>query len=365
MTAAAAGVNQNDLRAAMSRLVTGVVVATAKTPSGPVGMTINSFTSITLEPATVLICLNTRNRGYEAARSPVPTPSTSSPDRIAGSRRCLRRPGCRRRTDFGRWRSICGAPALRSSPAPRRGWIAGSSMCSTWAPTGCSSAKLSRPPKTNWTRCPWRTTSAPCIRSTSPVPDSSQIQEPQKSPKIKEQPTRAPEEVSEVDGPTIESLLLIAETALDSRNFRPLGDTLDHICNYIRATLGCADVRIRILDQQSKLVQGGQAGPPWQVLDDIQGLGDETLSFSIRGRRNPSVEVFTTGRPRFVLVSEFETESGRLPTPEQRRHEVDVLLADLPQRRGRWGAELLLDGRARAKRRRRRHWSRSCADWPR
>lgn len=68
MTAAAAGVNQNDLRAAMSRLVTGVVVATAKTQSGPVGMTINSFTSITLEPATVLICLNTRNRGYEAVK---------------------------------------------------------------------------------------------------------------------------------------------------------------------------------------------------------------------------------------------------------------------------------------------------------
>ncbi|HEY9477625.1 MAG TPA: helix-turn-helix domain-containing protein [Microbacteriaceae bacterium] len=117
-------------------------------------------------------------------------------------------------------------------------------------------------------------------------------------------------EVSEVDGPTIDSLLLIAETALDSDTFRPLGDTLDHICNYIRATLGCADVRIRILDQQSKLVQGGQAGSALAVLDDIQGLGDETLSFSIRGRRNPSVEVFTTGRPRFVLVSEFEAESA-------------------------------------------------------
>ncbi|RGE20050.1 flavin reductase family protein [Leucobacter sp. wl10] len=61
-------VNPHDLRGAMSRLVTGVVLATARTEEGPVGMTINSFTSITLDPATVLICLNTRNRGYEAVK---------------------------------------------------------------------------------------------------------------------------------------------------------------------------------------------------------------------------------------------------------------------------------------------------------
>ncbi|MFT4211931.1 MAG: flavin reductase family protein [Microbacterium sp.] len=49
----------------MSRLVTGVVVATTKGAEGPVGMTINSFTSITFAPATVLICLNMKNRGYQ------------------------------------------------------------------------------------------------------------------------------------------------------------------------------------------------------------------------------------------------------------------------------------------------------------
>lgn len=61
-------VNPNDLRGAMSRLVTGVVLATTMDAEGPVGMTINSFTSVTLDPATVLICLNTRNRGYEAVK---------------------------------------------------------------------------------------------------------------------------------------------------------------------------------------------------------------------------------------------------------------------------------------------------------
>lgn len=61
-------VNPYDLRGAMSRLVTGVVLATTHTKEGPVGMTVNSFTSITLDPATVLICVNTRNRGYEAIK---------------------------------------------------------------------------------------------------------------------------------------------------------------------------------------------------------------------------------------------------------------------------------------------------------
>ncbi|MFT3874191.1 MAG: flavin reductase family protein [Nocardioides sp.] len=55
-----------DVREAMSRLVTGVVVATTQTRKGPFGMTINSLTSITFEPPIVLICLNTANRGYQA-----------------------------------------------------------------------------------------------------------------------------------------------------------------------------------------------------------------------------------------------------------------------------------------------------------
>jgi flavin reductase (DIM6/NTAB) family NADH-FMN oxidoreductase RutF len=55
-----------DVRAAMSRVVTGVVVATTRFQDEPVGMTINSFTSVTLDPPIVLICLNTTNRGYTA-----------------------------------------------------------------------------------------------------------------------------------------------------------------------------------------------------------------------------------------------------------------------------------------------------------
>lgn len=59
-------VNQDDIRQAMGRLPTGVVVATSIDDEGPVGMTINSFTSVTFTPPRVLICLNRNNRGYRA-----------------------------------------------------------------------------------------------------------------------------------------------------------------------------------------------------------------------------------------------------------------------------------------------------------
>lgn len=61
-------VNAHDVRAAMSRLVTGVIVATTQADSEPVGITINSFTSITFDPPTVLICINTHNRAYDAVK---------------------------------------------------------------------------------------------------------------------------------------------------------------------------------------------------------------------------------------------------------------------------------------------------------
>lgn len=44
------------LREALGRFATGVTVVTAMGPSGPVGMTVNSFTSVSLEPPLVLWC---------------------------------------------------------------------------------------------------------------------------------------------------------------------------------------------------------------------------------------------------------------------------------------------------------------------
>ena len=44
------------LREALGRFATGVTVVTAMTPEGPIGMTVNSFTSVSLRPPLVLWC---------------------------------------------------------------------------------------------------------------------------------------------------------------------------------------------------------------------------------------------------------------------------------------------------------------------
>jgi 3-hydroxy-9,10-secoandrosta-1,3,5(10)-triene-9,17-dione monooxygenase reductase component len=61
-----AQVDPSMLREAMSRLVTGVAVVTARAPEGNIGLTVSSFTSVSLEPPTVLVCLNTAGRAYAA-----------------------------------------------------------------------------------------------------------------------------------------------------------------------------------------------------------------------------------------------------------------------------------------------------------
>lgn len=44
------------LRAAFGQYATGVTIVTVATPTGPLGMTVNSFTSVSLEPAMLLWC---------------------------------------------------------------------------------------------------------------------------------------------------------------------------------------------------------------------------------------------------------------------------------------------------------------------
>ena len=45
-------------RHALGAFATGVCVVTADTPSGPVGITVNSFSSVSLDPRLVLWCLD-------------------------------------------------------------------------------------------------------------------------------------------------------------------------------------------------------------------------------------------------------------------------------------------------------------------
>jgi flavin reductase (DIM6/NTAB) family NADH-FMN oxidoreductase RutF len=45
---------QKDLRNALGRFATGVTVVTTMTPAGPLGITVNSFSSVSLDPPLVL-----------------------------------------------------------------------------------------------------------------------------------------------------------------------------------------------------------------------------------------------------------------------------------------------------------------------
>lgn len=58
-----------DFRAALGQFVTGVTVVTTRTgDDSPVGITINSFTSVSLDPPMVLFCLDARSRYLTAFR---------------------------------------------------------------------------------------------------------------------------------------------------------------------------------------------------------------------------------------------------------------------------------------------------------
>ncbi len=54
------------LRDAFARFVTGVTVVTAQSDAGPVAITANSFTSVSLDPPLVLWCLGCDSNRYEA-----------------------------------------------------------------------------------------------------------------------------------------------------------------------------------------------------------------------------------------------------------------------------------------------------------
>lgn len=51
-------------RRALGAFATGVCVVTADGPQGPLGLTINSFTSVSLEPRLVLWCLDERSERW-------------------------------------------------------------------------------------------------------------------------------------------------------------------------------------------------------------------------------------------------------------------------------------------------------------
>ncbi|MDJ0992070.1 MAG: flavin reductase family protein [Dinoroseobacter sp.] len=58
--------NTRTLRNALGRFPTGVTVVTISTPDGPMGITVNSFASVSLEPPLLLWCPGKASSRYEA-----------------------------------------------------------------------------------------------------------------------------------------------------------------------------------------------------------------------------------------------------------------------------------------------------------
>ena len=59
-----AGVDARELRTALGHFATGVAVITARDVRGPVGMTVNSFCSVSLDPPLVLFCPSRESRTW-------------------------------------------------------------------------------------------------------------------------------------------------------------------------------------------------------------------------------------------------------------------------------------------------------------
>jgi flavin reductase (DIM6/NTAB) family NADH-FMN oxidoreductase RutF len=59
---------QRSFRDVLGRFTTGVVLVTAQTPHGPVGMAVNSFTSVSLDPPLVAVCAAFTSTTWPAIR---------------------------------------------------------------------------------------------------------------------------------------------------------------------------------------------------------------------------------------------------------------------------------------------------------
>ncbi len=59
-------VEAEPFKAVMAQWASGVTVATTRQADAPVGMTVSSFTSVSLQPPQILICLNQRANTHAA-----------------------------------------------------------------------------------------------------------------------------------------------------------------------------------------------------------------------------------------------------------------------------------------------------------
>jgi flavin reductase (DIM6/NTAB) family NADH-FMN oxidoreductase RutF len=64
----AASFGAGDFRAALGRFATGVTLVTAADASGPIGLIVNAFTSVSLEPPLIAVCPSRRSFTWSRMR---------------------------------------------------------------------------------------------------------------------------------------------------------------------------------------------------------------------------------------------------------------------------------------------------------
>jgi flavin reductase (DIM6/NTAB) family NADH-FMN oxidoreductase RutF len=110
-------VDQERLRSVMARYLTGVSIVTAP---GPVGLTASSFTSVSVEPPTVLVCLHADS----AVRHAIAEAGCYAINMLGGSQARLARRFAQRGLDHAerfRWldleQGITGSPLIAGAAA--------------------------------------------------------------------------------------------------------------------------------------------------------------------------------------------------------------------------------------------------------
>ncbi len=111
-----------DLRRCLGHFATGVTIVSYRGADGPAGLTVNSFTSVSLDPPLVLVCLQRRSRAVEPLRRQPFAVSMLRADQRDLAWHFAGRPVAG--LDPG-WAEAGGVPA----PADRLAWLA----CDPWA----------------------------------------------------------------------------------------------------------------------------------------------------------------------------------------------------------------------------------------
>ncbi|HEY0437295.1 MAG TPA: flavin reductase family protein [Phenylobacterium sp.] len=112
-----ASFDQRQLRDVFGCFATGVTIVTAAGPDGPVGLTVNSFTSVSLDPPMLLFCIDRRTTSlpvFEAADAFAVNVLHAGQERLAAEF------ACRGADRFGevRWTAGgAGAPVLEDAMA--------------------------------------------------------------------------------------------------------------------------------------------------------------------------------------------------------------------------------------------------------